>query len=194
MQDWLAWASEDLSAWTQRVLDSLTESVTTMDSIGATDCEVYVPDTPPGTPPQRNWVPIRTLPVLPKGWRMCRPPASKSAPYDRPMYIGVLRDGGGQVAFQKLVLVPADVRLRLMFGFDQLKGVRRKIGIEQRGAICRTRIPFRLPEPESRVLDLGWPAADGFVEFSAYLLPFLLEIMDRLHVDTELTRCPENEE
>ena len=187
IQDWLGGPSENLRLWTRRVLASLTAGLSSMETIEATDCEIYVPDSLPNKPPQRNWLPIRELPVLPRDWRLCRPPASKSASYDRPTYLVLLRDAGGQAAFQKLVLVPADVRRRFMFGFDQVKGVRRTVRIEDRGPIFRAKIPFGLPEPEDRLLALGWPAGHGFSEFSTYLLPFFIEILNRLYVDATLT-------
>ncbi len=168
----------------------LVENMGPVEAVEASDWDVYAPDNLPSKPGRVNWISIREFGVVPTGLRLCRPPTGKSARYDRPMYLADLREDGRKVAFRRLALIPTDIRLRLMFGFEQMQSVQRTVPLEVVNRICRATISFKLPDPESRILAFGWPVArdlDGranVFEFSSDLVPYLIQVLDRLNVRT----------
>lgn len=188
VQDWLGGPSENLSSWTQRVFRSLVAHMTPASDREADDCEIYAPDDIPGKPNRGNWVPIKELSVVPTGFRLCRPPLGMVAIYDRPTYLTELRNDSGRAVFHRLVQVPTDIRVRLMYGFEQMRGVKRNVIFKVIGQICRINIPFKLPDPESRILAFGWPVRKdsqghtNIFDFSSHLIPFLIQVMTRLNI------------
>ena len=194
VDDWLGWGlSENLPTWTQRTFKSLVENMDPAEAVEASDWDIYAPDNLPGKPGRINWLSIREFGAVPTGLRLCRPPTGKSAIYDRPMYLAELREDGGRATFRRLALVPTDIRLRLMFGFEQMQSVQRTVPLEVVDRICRATISFKLPDPESRILAFGWPVdrdlngrANVF-EFSSDLVPYLIQVLDRLNVRTTTT-------
>ena len=188
VQDWLGCPLEDLATWTRRIFSSLVANMSAEASLEASDCEIYAPDNIAGKPSGGNWLPIRKFSIVPTGLRFCRPPLEKATAYDRPTYLLELRNDGGRAIIHRSVLVPTDVRCRLMFGFEQMKGVKRTVTLEATDQICRFKIPFKLPDPESRILDFGWPAGNDFngrinvVECASHLIPFLIQVMTRLNI------------
>ena len=192
VDNWLGRSSENLSAWTRRTFKSLIENMSPAADIEASECEIYAPDDLPGKPGLGNWLPIREFSIVPTAPRLCRAPAAKSAIYDRPTYLAVLREDEGRAAFRQLVLVPADIRLRLMFGFEQMQGVQRTVVLEVDDRICRASISYKLPDPESRILALGWPAGTdskgraNVFGFSSDIVPFLIQVLARLDVRTTI--------
>ena len=189
VHDWLGGPSEDLSAWTQRVFRSLvTTHMSPASNLEADECEIYAPDDLPGKPNRGNWVPIREFSVVPTGLRLCRPPLGKVAIYDRPTYLAELRNNKGKAVFHQLALVPTEIRLRLMFGFEQMQGVKRNVIFEVCGQICRANITFKLPDPEGRILAFGWPVEKdsrgrpNTFDFSSNLMPFLIQVITRLNI------------
>lgn len=190
VDDWLGGPSENLSGWTRRVLKALAENMNPAADVEASECEMYAPDDLLGKPGRGNWLSIRDFSFVPTEPRLCRPSAGKSATYDRPTYLATLREDGGRVTFRQLTLVPDDIRLRLMFGFEQMHGVQRTVTLEVGDGICRARISFKLPDPESRILAFGWPVGTdqhgrtNVYEFSSDLAPFLIQVLGRLNVRT----------
>ena len=188
---WLGGPVESLSAWTRRIFRSLCESMDPASDVDAGECEIYVPDNLPGKPRGGNWLPIREFSLPPAGLRLCRPSVSKSAMHDRPTYLAVLREDGGRVTFQQLALVPKDIQRRLMFGIEQMQNIQRTVTLEVANRTCCMAMPFKLPEPENRILAFGWPVikdsnrrAEAF-EFSCDLVPHLKQVLARLNVRTE---------
>ncbi|MYG00418.1 hypothetical protein F4212_14985 [Candidatus Poribacteria bacterium] len=197
VDDWLGGPTQDLSTWTQRAFKALVENMSPAVNVEASECEIYAPDELPGKPRRGNWLSIRDFSIVPTGLRLCRPPADKSSSYDRPTYLAVLREDGGIATFRQLALVPIDIRLRLMFGFEQLHGIQRTVTIEINDQICRTRVPFKLPDPESRILAFGWPVGTDqngrpiVFEFSSNLVPFLIEVLTKLNIRITKIHSPE---
>ena len=197
VQDWVGSPSENLSAWTRRIFRSLAENMSPMADIEASECEIYAPDDLPGKPRQRNWVSLKELSVVPRGLRLCRPPSGQSATYDRPTYVATLRDDNERAVFHRLALVPEDIRIRLMFGFDQMMGLKRTVILEVGHRVCRASIPFKLPDPESRILAFGWPAGrassgrGNVIGFPSALVPFLVQVMNSLNIDSAIRRSEE---
>ena len=188
VQDWLGGPSENLSAWTRRVLRSLVAHMSPALDLETDDSEIYAPDNILGKPNRSNWIPIKEFSVVPTGLRLCRPPFGKVAIYDRPTYLAELRNDSGRAVFHRLAQVPADIRLRLMFGFEQMQGVKRNVLFKVKGQIFRANIPFKLPEPESRIIDFGWPVGKdsqgrtNTFDFSSKLMPFFIQVMTRLNI------------
>ncbi len=192
VDDWLGGLPENLTTWSGRVLRALEKNMSPAADIEASECEIYVPDDLPGKPGRGNWLSIRDFSVVPTGPRLCRPSVGKSAMYDRPMYLAKLREDGGRATFRQLTMVPADIRLRLMFGFEQMYEVQRSVTLEINDQISRARISFKLPYPESRILAFGWPVGTdqkgrtNVYEFSSDLTPFLIQVLGRLNIRTEM--------
>ena len=190
--DWLGSPSESLAAWTRRVLRSLAATMNPMPDADVADCEVYAPEPLPGKPRHQNWVRIRELSLLPDGLRLCRPSSGRSASYDRPTYIAVLSNDHGRPVFHRMTLVPNDHLVRLMLGFDQMKGIRRTVTLEVGSGVCRAAIPFRLPDPESRMLAFGWATREPLkrtgtvLGFPSDLAPFLRNVLKSLNIDCQV--------
>ena len=187
LEDWLGWPAEDLTTWTRRIIRSLHMSMT-VANLELEGLEVYAPDDFPGKPRNRNWIQIGEFGTVPKGIRLCRPSPGVSAIYDRPTYLAELRYNNGRIVFHKAALVPKDILLRLMYGFERLKGVHRAVNIEDLGQVLRVNIPFKLPDPENRILDFGWPAvrnSNGHItvyEFANDMKPFLIQVLSRFNI------------
>ena len=198
LEDWLVWPSEDLYTWTRRNIRSLLANMS-VANLEVDGLEIYAPDDLPGKPGQKNWVRIGEFGVVPTGLRLCRPSSGMSALYDRPTYLAELQFRSGRTFFRHVAQVPNDIRLRLMFGFELIKGVYRSVTIEVLGRILRVYIPFKLPEPENRVLEFGWPAgkySDGRVdvyEFAHDMMPFLIQMMRRLNIQISINGSTEKE-
>lgn len=192
VDDWLGGPSENLSTWTRRTFKLLVENMSAAADVEASECEIYAPDDLPGKPVRGNWLSIREFSVVPTGLRLCRPLVGKSAIYDRPTYLAALREDGGRATFRQLALVPTDIRLRLMFGFEQMQGIQRSVTLDVVDRICRASISFKLPDPESRILAFGWPAGTdqnghtNVFEFSSDLVPFLFRVLARLNIRTTM--------
>lgn len=188
VKDWLGCPLEGLATWTRRIFSSLVANLSAEVSLEASDCEIYAPDNFPGKPSVGNWLPIRKFSIVPTGLRFCRPPLERTTAYDRPTYLLELRNDGGRAVIHRSVLVPTDARCRLMFGFEQMKGVKRAVTIEATDQICRFKIPFKLPEPESRILDFGWSAGNDLngrinvIECASHLIPYLTQVMTGLNI------------
>lgn len=199
VDDWLGGSSENIAAWTRRIFKVLIERMSPAPDVEASECEIYVPDDFPGKPGSGNWFPARELRVVPTDLRLCRAPAAKSAIYDRPTYLAVLWEDEGRAVFRQLALVPEDIRLRLLFGFEQMRGVQRTVVLELKNRICRVKIPFKLPEPEIRILALGWPVGKdskgraNFYAFAADIAPFLVQMLSRLGVRVSKKTLQEKE-
>ena len=199
VQDWLGGPSENLPTWTKRVFRSLVAHMSPASDLEADDCEIYAPDDIPGKPNRGNWVPIKEFSVVPTGPRLCRPPLGMVAIYDRPTYLTELRNDSGRAVFHRLAQVPTDIRVRLMFGFEQMRGVKRNVIFKVIGQICRINIPFNLPDPESRILAFGWPVSKdsqgrpNIFDFSSNLMPFLIQVLTRLNIQI-ITKNPEETE
>lgn len=187
LEDWLGCPAEDLASWTRRVIRSLLTNMK-VANIDVEGLEIYAPDDFPGKSGHRNWIQASEFGSVPIGLRLCRPSSDMSALYDRPTYLAELQYSSGRTEFRKVAHVPDDIRLRLMFGFEQLKGVKRSVTFEILGQVLRVNISFKLPEPENRILDFGWPVnrdSNGRTvsyEFAYDMKPFLVQVLRRFNI------------
>lgn len=197
VEDWLGGPTQNLSIWTRRTFKALVENMSPASDIEASEFEIYAPDDLPGKSGRGNWLSIRDFSIVPSGLRLCRPSANKSSKYDRPTYLGVLREDRGKAIFRQVAQVPIDILIRLLFGFEQMYGVQRTVIFEVSDQICRTHLSFKLPDPESRILAFGWPVDTNqnghpnVFEFSSNLLPFLIEVLAKLNIRITMKNLPD---
>ena len=186
IDEWLG-CEDSLDTWTQRVLDSHRAKLTSVDDITADQLEIYAPDIFLSRRQNGRWLEARQLTQGIDGLRLCRPIASASREWARPYYLGEFGFRSGQATLSRSTSVKFNLTLRLRFGLDKILKAPRRIILSTRKDTFDLDLPYDLPNPERRVLGLGWPSGtrDRRLTFPISTKPVLSRAFERLGVFVE---------
>lgn len=187
---WLG-SPEPLPDWTRRVVSAHERRLSNPEETSADALEIYVPDIFRDQRKQGRWMRAADIRQPFAQLRLCRPRASFAAAWDRPYYLGLFGYRQGGLTLKRSAPVSYDLTRRLRFGLDEQLQVRRSAGIRVDGDTCTLDLRYPLPEPESRVLSLSWPAPDGKEQayrFHAAALPTLIDVFRSLYIEATISR------
>lgn len=185
VENWLGYP-ESLAAWTDRAISFYRDRLSSSQETGADALEIYAPDIYRDRRRQGRWMPaieIRNpLPEL----RLCRPHSARGRNYNTPYYLGDFEYHSGALFLRRSVQVTHEVSRRLRFGLDEKLRAPRAAGLSSGGDLCVLDLPYALPEPESRVLALGWTPSNAKLRalhyFHVAAKPLLAWVCQRLSI------------
>jgi hypothetical protein len=181
--EWLG-GYEPVGSWTKRLIKTFEQRIVSSSEIDADQLEIYAPDLFKAQNKFGRWMSIRKLSNPVSGLRLCRPLAKYAQEWDRPYYLAILSSRSGETRVTGSIRIPYDLTLRLRFGLDDLLAVKRTVTVNLYADICEIELPYWLPEPEDRVLGLGWSVLSKpeQIRFHALALPILNHIFSRLSI------------
>jgi hypothetical protein len=186
LDEWLG-HSEPLRSWTNRAISFYHQQLSRAEGTSADALEIYAPDLFRDSRKLGRWMSAsevhQALPEL----RLCRPRASHARLYDRPYYLGLFDYQHGALALRRSAQVDYETSRRLRFGLDELFNTPRTATLSVGADICLVDLRYTLPEPECRVLALGWAApsvgAAAPLAFHRAVMPALLKAFQRLSIN-----------
>lgn len=186
IDEWLD-CEDPLDTWTQKVLDTHRAKLSSTNDVTADQLEIYAPDIFLSRRQNGRWLEARQLTQGIDGLRLCRPIASASREWARPYYLGEFGFRSGQATLSRGTSVKFDLTLRLRFGLDKILQAPRRIILFTRKDTFDLDLPYDLPNPERRVLGLGWPSGtrDRRLTFHISTKPILSRAFERLGVFVE---------
>lgn len=183
-KDWIGMV-EPLASWTEKILSWATSKLKEQAGIEDESLEVYAPDVLRIRRRSGAWVEAKEFQEASPTLRLFRPKMPSGRTYDRPDYLGIFSHRSGVAQVLRAARIPKDTAYRLRFGFDQKLGTPRKINLRRAvNAYCLD-LKFGLPEPEVRVLGLGWrdlATEPHLLFFDELALPVLEEVVNMLGV------------
>lgn len=174
---------EPLAAWTEGTLTSGTADLVPQAEIEDDSLEIYAPDMYRLLQRPGFWASAREFREATSSLRLFRPKIAPQWAFDRPDYLGVFRPGPQGAQLVKAVRIAHNVARRLQFGLDLRYQTPRTVVLRRIGDCYRLEVKFPpFPEPEARVLGLGWrePDAPDALFFSASALPVLRGVAELL--------------
>ncbi len=150
---WLG-SSESLVTWTDRTLRTIALRCGPPSGVSAEGLEIYAPDIFQTQGKLGRWLSIKDALSPIEGFRICRPNTNFRS-YDTPYYWCNFTFADGAHSIGRLAQVQDVNSHRLRFGLDVVLGAPRTAKIAAASDHCVLEIGYQLPEPESRVLDLG---------------------------------------
>jgi hypothetical protein len=187
---WLG-SPEPLQEWTRRVVSAHERRLSNPEETSADALEIYVPDFFRDQRKQGRWMRAADIHQPFAELRLCRPRASFASGWDRPYYLGLFGYRQGGLTLKRSAQVSYDLTRRLRFGLDEQLQVPRSAIIRRDGDTCTLDLAYPLPEPESRILSLSWPAPDGKEQtyrFHAAALPALVDVFRSLSIEPTISR------
>ena len=183
---WMGGDQQSLESWTSGFLNALGQRMEPWPVSDLSGYEIYLPSTRTG----KNWVPLKDSQMLPRGAQIIRGTNSQARSFARaPWYLAHVGGSPEKRSIERFAEAPFGNRLRLLFGIDQMRGVRRSVRLEDLGSTCRLHLGFKLPLPERKVLDLGWPMgcvsskeAKSF-QFATETVSVLAYVLSRLNIE-----------
>jgi len=187
--DWLG-RDEPLSVWTSRLLEQLQASLTPSGNFTAGQLEIYAPDLFAARRQNGRWFEARQLTQAIPGLRLCRPLLSVANKWSRPFYIAEIGFRSGQATITRSTRIDYSLTQRLRFGLDQRLQVPRRVTLMVARDTFDLDLLYNLPNPENRVLGLGWPSPNraGRRTFHNCAKPVLARAFERLGVIVETRR------
>jgi hypothetical protein len=182
---WLG-TTEPLSTWTKATLAAHMQRMSLPQDISVDQVEIYAPELFRDQHRLGRWMPAGQVarPIL--GPRLFRPLASYAREYARPHYLGIFGIKTGTIFLRQSAPVEFEVSRRLRFGFDDVLKCSRTVSLSIGEHICALDLRFALPEPEGRVLALGWQSRPARAEtehrwmFQSAALPIIRHALGRL--------------
>lgn len=190
--DWLG-RTTPLDHWTSEVL---ARAETKMEKVGGLvldQLEVYAPDVLRSQRRPGRWISVGEIPRSLPEVRLCRPRLPYALHYNRPYYLAYFSFKDGGLALERQAPLAAELSLRLRFGLDARLGTPRQLLIAQSVETFAIDKPMMLPQPEERIMALGWRdrnLADNSSErllFHIDAMPFVLHALKRLYVHPVIT-------
>jgi hypothetical protein len=172
-----------LAAWAEHTLTCATGDLTPQADIEDDSLEIYAPDMYRALQRAGFWAPAREFREATPSLRLFRPRVAAQWVFDRPDYVGLFRQGSEGAQLVKAVRIGHDAARRLQFGLDNIYRTPRTLVLRRIGDVYRLEVKFPpFPEPESRVLGLGWrePDAPEALFFAASALPALHGVIELL--------------
>jgi hypothetical protein len=187
--DWLG-QEEPLDVWTRRLLEQLRARLAPSGDVTADQLEVYAPDLFAARRQNGRWFEARQLTQAIAGPRLCRPLVSVAYEWNRPFYLAEIGFRSGQATITRSAPVDYGLTQRLRFGLDRQLQVPRRVTLMMKAGTFDLDLPYDLPNPENRVLGLGWPSPSraGRRTFHTCAKPVLARAFDRLGVIIETRR------
>lgn len=182
LPEWLE-HDESLTAWTERSLTRATGELVQQADIEDDSLEIYAPDLYRTLQRPGFWAPARDFHEATPSLRLFRPKTTPQWAFDRPDYLGVFRKGSQGAQLLKAVRIAHDVARRLQFGLDLRYQTLRTLMLRHVGHCYCLDVKFPpFPEPESRVLGLGWrePKLPDTLFFAPSALPVLRGVTELL--------------
>lgn len=179
---WLGFA-EPLAAWTQRSISFYVRQFSPLEVTSADALEIYAPDLYRDQRKVGRWMSASEIHhTLPEP-RLCRPRAVHARTFDRPYYLGLFDYQHDDLVLRRSAQVSYEVSRRLRFGLDDRLKTARTATLSVGEEICFLDLRYALPEPENRVLALGWPGAGTTRAFHRAVMPAVLHALRRLSID-----------
>ncbi len=97
----------------------------------------------------------------------------------------------GLLTLRRSAQVGFELTRRLRFGLDELLNAPRSAGVFLDAVSCSLDLRYPLPEPESRVLSLGWPEpaiGRDIHRFHRAVLPVLVDVFRRLSIKATISQ------
>lgn len=175
--------TESLGDWTATILRTWDRQMAEMGDLHANDLEVYAPDFFLNQGRIGRWVSATDVQSPLNGLRLCRP-RTGFLEHDRPSFLVRMGWNGSELTLKKAARVEKSQSLRLRFGLDQLLNSPRTATCTTTQHICTLSLRFPLPEPEARVLRLGWHGKERpeLINFHVHLYPLFSKTLDRLGI------------
>jgi hypothetical protein len=167
---WLGF-SDPLSLWTKRTIAAHLERLSASEEMAADQLEVYAPDFYRDRKKHGRWMPATEIDRSIDGPRLCRPRAAHARVYARPHYLGIFSFCQGRLALLRSAPVEFETSRRLQFGVDDALREPRSATITLSGDTCIVDFPYRLPQPEVRVLSLGWRTSPPGATNDVFAIP-----------------------
>jgi len=195
IDDWLGRDQRNLQSWTTGFLNALSQRMepwTTSEDLSA--YEGYLPSAKAG----KNWIPIQDNQMLREGTQIIRGINSRTKSFSFPPWYLVYIGGPPEKRrIERFAEIPFGNRLKLLFGIERIQGMQRSVSLQDLGATCHLDLGFKLPIPERKVLDLGWPLggssskeAKSF-EFATETVPVLAHVLSRLDIKVKVEDAKE---
>jgi hypothetical protein len=163
--------SDPLPLWTKRTIAAHLERLSASEEMAADQLEVYAPDFYRDRKKHGRWMPATEINRSIDGPRLCRPRAAHAPVYARPHYLGVFSFRQGRLVLLRSAPVEFETSRRLKFGIDDTLNETRSATITLSGDTCIVDLPYRLPQPEVRVLSLGWRTSPPGATNDAFAIP-----------------------
>jgi len=175
-----------MTQWTHETLAKHEARMEPAQGVSADQLEIYAPDIARSQRRQGRWIPAGQIAQAIEGTRVCRPLARFAPSYDRPSLLAQFAFTHGALTIRRSTAIDRKQELRLCYGLDIRLGTPRRIALSVSGDFLSIAKPLRLPQPEARVYELGWPdpAAredDRTLTFHVHALPFLQCAFQRMN-------------
>ncbi len=194
IDDWLGGDQQDLQSWTRRFLNALIQRMEPWPTSDLSAYEGYLPSAKAG----KNWVPIQENKMLREGAQIIRGTNSHTKSFSfSPWYLVYAGGPPEKRRIERFAEIPFGNRLKLLFGIERMRDMHRSVSLKDLGATCHLHLGFKLPLPERKVLDLGWPVegssskeAKSF-EFAKETVPILAHVLSRLDIEVKVEDAKE---
>ena len=191
LDTWLG-SADPLRSWTQRTIALYLQRLSQVEEIAADQVEIYAPDFYRDIRKLGRWMPANEVNRPIDDVRLFRPRLSHARAYDRPHYLGTFDFRQGKLVLRRSVQVDYQTSRRLRFGLDQALGTPRSASLSANGSTCVLGLGYALPEPEARVLSLGWQTAPLRLQgdqrtFHHAAWPLLVQALQRLSIEPTVT-------
>lgn len=177
-----------LNVWTDRTIEECRKQFSQPQDISPSNLEVYYPGIDRSNSMQSRWVIASSLPESVGRICLFRPIQLSPNSYNQPHYMGTFQSRNGQVLLRQSTSVDYSISLRLRFGIDAANNRPRTATITRFQQKILLEINYRLPDPEDRILSLGWPDAVGQRDsykrtwFHVAAMPFLQHALQRIAI------------
>lgn len=189
VDEWLG-NDEGLTPWTHRLLEQHRQKLVSSGEVLADQLEIYAPDIFAIQRQRGRWLEARQLAKPLPELRLCRPLKSVSREWARPYYLAEFGLRSGQAILLRSASIDFKWTLRLRFGLDVELKAPRTVQIVNGPETFEADIPYNLPQPEARVIALGWssPARKGRFIFHKLAKPAVMRAFERLGISVDARR------
>jgi len=155
IDDWLCSIDADLETWTRKTIANLVSNRGGKIDQTVERLEVYLPERTISSNTLTRWYDAEKLEYAPDGPRLAR--ITGQEPWNTPYFLVDLVSGLEGVRIRNSVNIEKPQADRLRFGFDTLVGAPLPVERFECDQYSVLRLWRPLPEPEKRLLSLGWP-------------------------------------
>lgn len=155
VDDWYCSIDGDLETWTHKTVTNLVSNQGNEINQTTERLEIYLPERTVSSTTLTRWYEAEKLGIPPDGHRLAR--ITGQDIWNTPYFLVTLVSGLDGMRIRNSVNIEKPILDRLRYGFDALVGAPLTVERFQSDRYSVLRLWRPLPEPESRLLSLGWP-------------------------------------
>lgn len=183
LDTWLP-PERELRIWMKDAFARLKRNLQPDHGVEIQHAEIYAPDLLRVQKKSGYWIAPEDFNDPSQELRLFRSKPGKGWEFSRQYYVGLFARRQGVLTLSKSSKISRDDAARIRFGWDLRCNACRKVETKIGGRTFDIDMKFNLPEPESRILALGWKrnAKENDLRFEISALPFVRAAFARLHI------------